>query len=226
MIFSIFSTTASCTLILRDLSEMRYSWSQGQIWKVKVTMRIKQKVMFRLYNFLWASWIAVIVRMLFVYNQWVCNVMTLTQSESRGAHVHYIVSRLYLFPGNLNLCDTRIYPDSAVLFFPYLPHVSWCLKCEGFPFQVIFWRVFEVSSDFAIFVAPANQSAIEGSSCPLSVCPFVCLPVCLSHFAFAGTRCVLRNIAVLVDLSDFKTFSSPVVHYGAILWCGLAEIWK
>ena len=127
MIFSLCSTTASCTLILRDLSEMRYSWSQGQILKVKVTMRIKQKVMFRLYDFLWASWIAVIVRMLFVYNQWVCNVMTLTQSESHGAHVHYIVSSLYLFPGNLDLCDTRIYPDSAVLFLPYLPHVSWCL---------------------------------------------------------------------------------------------------
>ena len=65
-----------------------------------------------------------IVRMLFVYNQWVCNVMTLTQSESHGAHVHYIVSSLYLFPSNLDLCDTRIYRDSAVLFFPYLPHVS------------------------------------------------------------------------------------------------------
>ena len=96
MMFSLCSTTASCTLILRDLSEMRYSWSQGQILKVKVTMRIKQKVMFRLYNFLWASWIAVIVHMLFVYNQWVCNVMTLTQSESHCAHVHYLVSSLYL----------------------------------------------------------------------------------------------------------------------------------
>ena len=90
------STTAWCTLILRDLSEIRYSWSQGQILKVKVTMRIKQKVMFRLYNFLWVSWIAVIVRMVFVYNQWVCNVMTLTQSESHSAHLHYIVSSLYL----------------------------------------------------------------------------------------------------------------------------------
>ena len=104
----------------RFVRDKVYFWSQGQILKVKVTMRIKQKVMFRLYNFLWASWIAVIVRMLFVCNQWVCNVMTLTQSESHGAHVHYIVSSLYLFLGNLDLCDTRIYP--------YLPrHVSLCL---------------------------------------------------------------------------------------------------
>ena len=56
--------------------------------------------------------------MLFVYNQWVCNAMTLTQSESHGAYVHYIVSSLYFFPGNLDLYDPRIYPDNAVLFSP------------------------------------------------------------------------------------------------------------
>ena len=190
MIFSLCSTTAWCTLILRDLSEIRYSWSQGQILKVKVTMRIKQKVMLRLYNFLWASWIAVIVRLLFVYNQWVCNVMTLTQSESHSAHLHYIVSSLYLFPVNLDLCDTIIYPDCAVLFSPIY---RMFLDVSNSHFKSYFDAFLKSLRTLPIVLhqrikAPERDHLVHHLSVRPSACLFVCHTLLLlAPDAFRGT---------------------------------------
>ena len=109
------------------------------------------------YNFLWASWIAVIVRMLFVYNQWVCNVMTLTQNESHGAHVHCKC-----------LCPTNIFSRLTWIWviLEFIPIVQFYIPPIYRMFLDVsnvkdshfksYFDVFEVSSDFAIFVEPAN----------------------------------------------------------------------
>ena len=176
--------------------------------------------------------------------------MTLTQSEIHGAHVHYIASSLYLFPGsryiawvadtalnnninltkkltfpgNLDLCDTRIYPDSAVLFSSlfttcFLMSLMWRIPISSH-ILTRFWSLFGLCHFCCTSESKSHRGITLSIIClsvRLSACLFVTLCFCW-HQMRSAEHCSF------VDLSDFNTFSSPVVHYGAILWCGLAEI--